>query len=344
MGRHTIRVYWILFILLFLSIGIVGGVGLWYRSLLVPRLQLALEQPAQPRAKVAALWMEHEWVDKGKTSEEIAAMAKSMQDRGFTDLFFHVGPLGKDGSLSPSKYANAKAFLDAFKKHAPHIRAQAWIGQVTTTWGGPLDLTSESVRDNIVAAADNLLATGFDGIHVDIEPVLDEDTSFLYLLRDIHEKTSAQHKVLSVASDDVEPFLGASLLIQSCCSNVTFWHPAYLAKVFGYADQVAVMTYDTSLKDPILYSWYVSLMTQRLVQLVPAEKTVFMGIPTFESGNASFNRRAENITTGLRGVISGLQDAGMTDPGSRLGIALYANWETSADEWETYATYWLGKK
>lgn len=337
------RLYWSVFGLLFLGMAIVGGVGLWYRFEVVPRIQTSLTPAMSPRSAVGAVWMQHKWVEKGTSEDEMKSMAASLKGFQFSDAFFHVGPLNADGTLAIKRYANSAALLRVMKREAPGVRVQAWIGQVTTTWGGPMDLANSEVRANIVATAEALLAAGFDGIHVDIEPVQDEDPAFLELLKALQEKTHAQKKVLSVASDDVEPFLGAGFITHICCGNVTFWKPAYLAKVLGFADQVAVMSYDSSLKSDELYSWFVSLMTERLASLVPEGKILFVGLPTFETGNGSFDPKVENIRSGLRGVIAGLEKSSGKDLQKRLGVALYAYWETSPEEWETYMTYWLGK-
>lgn len=344
MARAPVRLYWLIYGVIVLGIVAVLAVGAWYRWSVVPGLQQSFVAASTPRSSVGAVWMDHGWVEKNKTDGDIQELGKQLKDHGFTDAFFHVGPLEGDGSLPPARYAEAKKFLRILKKSYPELHAQAWIGQITTQWKGPLDLAQQTTKDHILTVSKALLEVGFDGIHLDIEPILDEDEEFLKLLSMLHDELRPRKKLLSVASDDVEPFLGGGFLVRSCCGEVTFWKPAYLAKVFGYVDQVAVMTYDSSLKDSLLYSWYVSLMTERLATLVPKGKTIFVGIPTFETGNPSFDPTVENITTGLRGVINGLGKVPAERLQGTLGVALYAYWETSAKEWETYGTYWLGKR
>lgn len=341
MPKATLRVYWSLYVGLFVLFVAAGGVALWYHAQVVPRMQTSLTVPDEPRSLQNAVWLEHAWVEEGVPIEEIELMAEQLKVDGFTDAFFHVGPLDANGMIAPKRYVGADRLLQVMKSVAPEVRTQAWMGQVTTTWNGPLDLEKQANRAQIVETARALLDVGFDGIHVNLEPILDGDQQFLSLLEELQEETKPRGKVLSVSSDDIEPVFGAEFLIHTCCGNVTFWSPSYLVHVLGFVDQVAVMTYDSSLQDPLLYSWYVALTSERLASLVPDGKTIFIGIPTFETGNAQFRPDVENIRSGLSGVIAGLDRAAKT---SGIGVALYAYWETSEEEWEIYRNYWLGKR
>lgn len=337
------RWYWVVYGTIFLAILMTVLGLLWYQVEVVGKIEREWKVTQESRSPVGAVWMEHAWVDPGRSEKEVLSMTKRLQSLGITDAFVHSGPLEANGSLSSAKYAETQDLLRQMHGVYPDIRVQAWIGQVTTTWGGPLDLTAESVRDNIVRSARDLLEEGFDGIHLNLEPVLDGDMDFLDLLQDLRLLTEEYKATLSLASDDVEPFLGAGFLVRSCCREVTFWKPAYLAKVFGFVDQVAVMTYDSSLQEDIFYSWYVSLVTERLSEITPEGKTLFIGLPSFETGNAEFNTEVENITSGLKGVVAGLAKVTDLEAVSRLGVAIYAYWETSEEEWQVYREYWQGQ-
>lgn len=342
MARRHVKVYWGAYGVIFFAILLTVSGLFWYQFGVIEKISTNWTQASTARSAVGSVWMEHAWVEPGKSAAEVTQMSARLKDLGMTDAFFHSGPLEADGTLKPSKYKAAGALLEQLDAEYPALRAQAWIGQVTTTWNGPLNLTNEETRKNIVASARQLLDVGFEGIHVNLEPILDEDADFLVLLRELDVLTESYDAVLSIASDDVEPFLGAGFIVRSCCRDVTFWKPAYLAKVFGFVDQVAVMTYDSSLKEDALYSWYVSLVTERLAPLTPEGKILFIGVPSFETGNKYFDNAVENITSGLRGVIAGSTSFDSDEMKSRLGVALYAYWETSEEEWQTYREYWQG--
>ena len=328
---------------LFFFMAAVGGVGLWYKFHVVPRLEYTFSQSTSAPAKLVGVWMDHAWVDGEKTDAEIRSMYDQLRRSGVTDAYFHVGPLDHDGALPPTKYNDAARLLRLGREEYPTLRVWAWVGQVTTLWGGGLDLTSKATQETIVRDVMRALDLDFYGVHLNIEPVLSGDDQFLALLSSLSDGIGDTGKGISVAADDLEPFFGAGYLVRQCCGQVTFWTPAYLAKVLGFVDQVVVMTYDSQLKDPFLYSWYVSMETRRLLSLLPQGKEILVGIPSFETGNRYFDPKTENIISGLRGVLDGLDTSHLEGKNDRFGIAIYAYWETSQDEWKILRDHWRVK-
>ena|SRR6266487_3348641 len=61
----------------------------------------------------------------------VSDVAETLRAGEISDVFFHVGPLDPDGSISVGRDGNASELLAALGRLAPKVRAQAWIGQVT---------------------------------------------------------------------------------------------------------------------------------------------------------------------------------------------------------------------
>lgn len=292
--------------------------------------------------KKNALWARHQWVGEKHSSEDYKNLAQLLKVNNVTDVFFHVGPLNVDGKIEPEKYPFAKDLIANLKREYPEVHIQAWIGQVERKGGGILDLNKIEVRKNIVETASNFLDLGFDGIHYNIEPVYSHDANFIDLLTETKKTTSSQNKILSVASDELEPFWGAEKIARIFSKQAGFWNEEYYRQVDSHIDQIAVMMYDTALPINWMYSKIVSWETKHLIDIVDPKITLFMGVPTYDDKRWSFHSEVENIDSGLKGIKNGLTDFS-SDKIKNFGVAIYAEWTTDKKEWNNYKRNWLGE-
>ncbi|MDH3228777.1 MAG: glycoside hydrolase family 18 protein [Alphaproteobacteria bacterium] len=300
--------------------------------------------PAGPQSSGGpnAVWAAHKWVGDFHSVETYDALAADLQRNGITDVYFHVGPLDGDGLIPRAKYRNAPALLAAMRIRDPAIRLHAWIGQVERRAGGPLDLSDAGVRGNIRRAAEGFLETGFDGIHYNIEPIRSGDRDLLALLDATRAATRAHDALLSMATDELEPFPGAQYLLRPLARRAGLWSPAYYRDVALRLDQIAVMMYDTASPWDWLYGAIVAYETWRLAGIAGPDTTLFMGVPTYEDEHFGFRPEAENMGSGLRGIRIGLHYAGAVGP-DHFGAAVYAGWTTKEAEWATWRRQWLGQ-
>jgi hypothetical protein len=287
-----------------------------------------------------AVWAEHDWVGETHSAAEYDALAHDLTANGITDVFFHVGPLSADGTIDPALHPNAAALIEALGARLPTLRAQAWIGQKEKRSGGPLDLADEAVRANIVETARGFLALGFDGIHYNIEPIARGDRRLLALLDETRPVVDAAGAVLSLATDEIEPYPGARRLIRRFFPQVKLWSSDYYEAVASRTDQLAVMMYGTAIP----YSWAYAAMVAWLTRLtwhnIGTNNVLFIGVPTYEETTAGFDPAAENLTSALIGIAR-------TMPSDRaaprqFGLAVYARWTTDDAEWAYWRRHWLG--
>jgi exo-beta-1,3-glucanase (GH17 family) len=96
------------------------------------------------------------------------------------------------------------------------------------------------------------------------------------------------------------------------------------------------MIYDTGTPKKWLYTWLVKEQVVRISKLIPANKELYIAIPTYDKANDGFDPRVENIKSALQGVINGLNDL-RSNSDNFTGIAFYANWTTDALEWKEYS-------
>jgi hypothetical protein len=296
-----------------------------------------------------AVWVRHAWVEEPRNEQQYAELFAHLRSHELSEALFHVGPLEADGTIPPERYPRARRLLAALERHharvaeadpppgqrRPEIRAQAYIGQVEVRGGGPLDLSDPDVRAAIVTTAEGFLDLGFDGIHYDIEPIEPGDPHFLDLLERTREVTSARGAVLSVALEELEMVTAqrtiADLPVIGHAPRTT---PAYLGAVAERVDQVMIMTYGTYLPADWIVGKYVAWQSEQTVRVVGDQAAVLMGVPTEDV------IWSETIGSGIRGVRKAL---GGMDPDVRedVGVAVFAEWTTDADEWAVYREDWL---
>jgi len=287
-----------------------------------------------------ALWLGHAWVGETHTAADYDELAELLRANEITDALFHVGPIEADGTIPTERFPNAGELATELHYRLPELRVQAWMGQNEAARGGPLDLDDVEARARIMATAGRFLDLGFDGIHYNIEPIFPGDQRFLDLLAATRRLTERRGAVLSTATMELEPVRGAAWFGRRVISRYHAWTPDYLVEVAELVDQVAVMTYDSAAPTDWLYGALVREQTSTLARRIEDDAQVFIGIPSYGDPNLGHWPEAENVRSGVRGVRLGLADVDEADR-AQIGIAIYAEWTTTAEEWRTYQRDWL---
>ncbi len=283
-----------------------------------------------------AVWIEHKWVGERSTYQEIQKLVYTLTENDIDTVFVHSGPLNPDGGVYPQTYMYAPYFLEAARRFNPEIKYQAWLGQVR----GKIDLEEPPVRQNIAQQCSTLTQyVGFDGIHFDIEPVWDGDVDFIKVLEDCRNKVPSD-KQLSVA---LAEFIPRSLIwfTENILEFNNYNTEVNYRNVAKYADQIVVMTYDTSINHSWLYKWLVQEQTIRTTHVVD-DTEIFIGIPAYqyEDDTAWFNPEVENVENGIKGILKGLNNL-RSNEDNFAGVAIYPYWEIDENEWKMYKELWL---
>jgi len=285
------------------------------------------------------------WVKEPHESGEIAALANDLNRRGIHYVFVFASYLRSEGEFGPT-YSYAAKFTQALRAVQPDLNVQAWIGlplsrpRLFFGGAGYVDLGDATIRQKIVAfCADLIRQGGFDGIHLDPEPVLTDDAAVLALLDEVRQAirpnstlSMATRRIWPVFSDVALPLAGR-----------VAWRASYYREIAKRVDQIAVMTYDSGLPLPELYrQWgrFQVIEISRALDGIGVD--LLFGIPTSEEKTWTHWPSAENMKSGLRGVIDGLNDADAR-PSVVTGVAIYPYWETDATEWAAYESLWLGR-
>ena len=280
-------------------------------------------------------WLGAEWVNQPHLADEVMALAIDLAERQITTIYVYASYYKPEGVFSPT-YAYAEEFITTLKGFAPDLVVQAWIGL-------PLDvmnLDSRAIRHETVDFCATLVQdTGFDGLHVDPEPVRDGDTSVLTLLDELREALDSE-AILSIAGRRIWPIFPT---MKWPLVGQWSWRTSYYQKLAQRVDEIAVMVYDSAMPTSGLYRYWTKFQIIALSRaLVYSDVRLFIGIPTSEEITPTHKPGAETMRNGLRGTIDGLNDWA-TWADVVTGVAIYPYWETDAREWEIYQSLWLGE-
>ena len=270
-------------------------------------------------AKNLAFWMQHSWMtaERGSFTE----LSERLKKLPIDALYFHVGPLSPEGKLAED--------LDIF---SPGLKAlgttnYAWMGQIRSQ----IDLDNSAVRAGVLESADWILDQGFDGIHLNVEPVREDDEGFFDLVREL--RAAQPEALISITMDEWQPHLLSKALSWVIDVPIeSYWTTNQYKSYLPYVDEVVVMTYDTNFDSPKLYAWWVEQQSIHLSRNTENSTSLRIGIPSYEQG-AAINPEAENLETGLRGFKNALTNI-RTKRNNISGPAIYSYWEMDESEWK----------
>lgn len=311
-------------------------------------LVAATSSSGTPADGAGAVWLEHAWAGDYHSAAEYDALAGRLKREQIRDVFVHVGPLSPDGTIPEQRSPFAAMLVRELKQRDPRLRLLAWIGQLERASGLPddqvVDLANGEVRDGIRATAVRFVAQeGFDGVHYDIEPLVDGSPGYLRLL-DATRAALSPGGALSVTAPMWVPNATVARLARTGAGRQhALWSGAYYAEVARRVDQVVVMAYNTGLPSGRLYQLAVRLQTRQVRSALAAASPppeLLVGLPAYHDNGPWFHDAVENLPNGLAGVDAALSGPGPARPS--VGVAIYRFALISDADWAAYERRWLG--
>ena len=285
-----------------------------------------------------AVWLEHRWLEKEHSRAEMHALLASLHARGVVYVYPHLIPFNGAGGLPTHSRDQMRQFLAVAREAAPGLKVLPWVGGLRVGYKrqrqGSIDLGDLTQRQRIVAECRGLMDEGFDGIHVNVEPVDDGNVEFVSLLRALRTAIGPDH-VLSISAIRPGP-------VRLPFAPNFLWTRDYYARLGEVVDQIVIMAYDTALPTPSLYRRYLSYVALSVTSRLSNGRTrVLVGIPTYDETGLMHRGAVETPENGLVGLVAGLR--GLGAGGTFEGVALYAEWTTDEAEWATYDRVWRGR-
>jgi len=273
-----------------------------------------------------AAWLSVSWSMEAPDPEQVEALASELKALGVDDVYVFISYLKADGSFNRT-FDFAPAFVASLKRHAPELRAFAWIGLPVSLPGAmPASrLRSPEIRRTIADFTRFAVAgLGFDGVHINAELIADGDSAYLEILAAIDDSLPPG-AYLSATAHPLR--LDEMVTVMPYPAVAHHWSEPYLRRVAQHVDQIVLMAYDSGLifpRDYLQWTRYQVARSQEALGGVSAE--LIIGASVSEEWTISHQTQAETLSLFLAGLNMGLAE--------RLdGIALYPFWEL--DERET---------
>lgn len=281
------------------------------------------------------LWAGHKWFtgvsvrgDQPVTDKDMDSFAGTLARHGIRYVYIHVGPVLPDGTIEDDPSPRLGQLM-ALSPQTVHL---AWLGGLT----GGLDLEDPQWVEHFLNTVEQLMAAGFDGVHLNFEPLTDDHPGYIELLAALKQRLGPE-AMLSQATHRSGPF-GLSLSLM----DRYFWSGDFYRRTMAHADQTVLMGYDTGLGTGERYLAFLGHQTRLLVRWASAfpGHQVLIGIPSYEEGSPASDPLVENVANGALGVRRGLEKEG-TGNGAFSGVAVYANWVTDEKEWADFRHFWM---
>ncbi|MGW0817607.1 hypothetical protein ACWD00_31000 [Streptomyces viridiviolaceus] len=287
-----------------------------------------------------AIWLGHAWVDGRKDDADVTALARRLKSTGIRDLYVHTGPLEHDGTLPASLYPKARWLTDTVHRELPGVRVQAFLGDVLATESPDgMRLERAATRAAVVRSAGQVLDVGYDGVHLDLEPLHSGDRDYLSLLDDLRDVTRARDAQLSVAAHQIDPLPAFHSVWGTLTGHPKWWSQEFFGQVARRVDQIAVMSYDTMQPLESTYGGYLAQQTSLALEVTPPTTDLLMGLPFFHENRFGHWNHAETVPAAVRGVRLGLS---RTDADrARFGVALYIDFAATEADWTAYRKGWV---
>ncbi len=196
-----------------------------------------------------------------------------------------------DGGLPPHDREQMRRFLAIARREAPGLRILPWVGGLRVGYRrqreGTIALADLVQRQRIVAECRGLIDEGFDGVHLNVEPVPDSNVDFLALLRAL--RTAVDPGILSVSAIRPGP-------VALPFAPNFFWTPAYYGRVASVADQIVVMAYDTALPTAPAYRRYLAWSAETVSEALDVSASECAG----SHGRSHVRRHGDHAPRGGR--------------------------------------------
>jgi hypothetical protein len=281
-------------------------------------------------------WISVDWTSQSVSQDAIAQLARDASTRDIHYLFPFTTYLKPDGTFSPS-YDYAAAFVSRFHQFEPEIQVLAWIGiplKNNRSIGvqGWVDLADPATRQKIVTFVAKLIREAkFDGVHLNVETVQNNDPDFLLLLQELRSALGPQRMISVTGSHWAPGLLNALPFVKDFR-----WTSDYYQAVAGRVDQIATMTYDSYMPTPALYRlWLREEVRGISSSLANSEVELLIGISVSREDTLSHHPTAEDLQNGLGGLCAA--QANSSQPEDKVqGVAIYADWEFAEKDWQLW--------
>lgn len=305
-----------------------------------------------------AVWLGSEWSHNTLPPENIEGLINRFKQHRIGTTYAYIAYLKGDNVWSGRSngsntfdevQSEIATFVGLYRFVYPESTLMGWLGipnDLEVVAGEPYRITDPAVRAEIAAMAGRVVNDlGFDGVILNIEPMPERDSAeFLALLQAVRQAIGDEGRLSVTMFADIAPSDLTVPRNQQAAQNnmIAEYSRDFKQRVALLTDEIMVMAYNSSLTAPSEYVEWVAYQTQSYAEAVAELEggaEILIGIPTYDDQGQIHFATVENIPSAVEGVLRGKQRAGEA-AFAITGVALYAEWTTTEDEWRLFNQFW----
>lgn len=290
-----------------------------------------------------AIWIGSQWTYDKPTEATVNVFTQKLRDHRIGVVYAWVSLLRADNTWSDvTRLDQVKTFVQQFKTSYPEAQLFSWLSIDAQPVEGANRLSDANVQQIIADFSRRMTAEfKFDGVVLNVVPVSDGDEGFLSLLRKTRTSLGEDARLAVAVPPDWTPE-DAQIALPPQIRPGTIWDEEYKQRVALIADQMIVTAYNSGFTAATDYSAWVAYQVQAFTKAIAdldASTQLFIGVPAYDAQPPAHSSAVENIQSAITGVKQALAD---TASPTVTGLAIYAEWQTTDDDWSDFRALWSG--
>jgi hypothetical protein len=301
-----------------------------------------------PERGANAIWIGPDWTHEAQDDAAVAGLVENLRARQIGSVYTWLSWLQGDLTWNNAdRFDAVKAFVAQFKRLYPEAELLAWI-DFPADVGRGYRLQLIEAQDLVVQFSREAVAEfGFDGVFLNISPVLNDDDNFLAVLRRVRASMREGAVLAAAVPPDWTPE-NADIPIPGIYAPGTVWSEAFKQSAALLLDEMVLMGFDSGLMSSSDYSLWLAYQVETYARAVDAlgddmTTTILVALPAHDPVARQHDPLVENINSAADGILLGVQRSEEAGVYVRGG-ALYTEWMTDQEEWGQWEQSWLRRR
>lgn len=291
-----------------------------------------------------AIWLGTEWTYDSPSPEAVTALVSRLRDNQIGTVYAWVSLLQPNGTWSETiKLNEVNGFVEQFRQSYPDAQLYGWLSVAAQGEDGNNRLGDAALQQQVADFSRRVTEEfGFDGVFLNIVPVLNGDENYLALLRKVRATLGEDTPMAVAVPPDWTPPDETVPQPPQIAPN-TIWEADYKKRVAILANQMVITAYNSGLGTVEDYQAWVAYQVATFAEVVASMNTdteLLIGIPSYDTASPEHPLDVENIGVAAEGVHLGIEQAGEAAP-TVVGVAIYAEWDTDDGDWMQFRRAWL---
>jgi hypothetical protein len=292
-----------------------------------------------------AIWIGSQWSYDQPGDAALDTFTRKLRDHRIGVVYAWVGLLRSDNTWSDvTRLDQIKSFVQRFRSSYPDAQLCAWLSIDAQPIQDVNRLSNTDVQQIIADFSQRMTAEfKFDGVVLNVVPVLDDDEGFLALLRQVRSSIGEDALLAVAVPPDWTPE-DADIALPPQIRPGTVWQEAYKQRVALIADQMIVTAYNSGFTTAADYTAWVAYQVRAFAGAIgelEAATQLFIGVPAYAAQPPAHSPAVENIQSAINGVRQGMTASPDAAP-IVTGLAIYAEWQTTDEDWSNFRALWSG--